>query len=116
MLDLWADNTQSISRDAVRASDLQRKPSDYLRSSVRVTPFVFGPVGVYLDRYDIADALCFSTDYPHVEGGRNPLGRFEASLGDAPDTTRDRFYSSNLLRIMPALAASMPGSMPGSTP
>ena len=27
----------------------------------------------------------FSSDYPHVEGGRRPIERFEASLADGTD-------------------------------
>jgi len=37
----------------------------------------------------------FSTDYPHAEGGRDPIGRFEASLGQHPESTRERFFSEN---------------------
>ncbi|CAB4729969.1 MAG: amidohydrolase family protein [Actinobacteria bacterium] len=92
-----------------------RRPSEQVIDQLAFTPFPFEDVGRLITE-SCDELYLFSSDYPHVEGGRNPLGRFEASLGDAPDTTRDRFYSSNLLRIMPALAASMPGSMPGSTP
>jgi predicted TIM-barrel fold metal-dependent hydrolase len=42
----------------------------------------------------------FSSDYPHVEGGRKPLERFEASLGDASDDVRERFYRTNFLDLM----------------
>jgi predicted TIM-barrel fold metal-dependent hydrolase len=42
----------------------------------------------------------FSSDYPHVEGGRNPLARFEASLGEAGEETRDRFYRRNFEDLM----------------
>ena len=35
-----------------------------------------------------ADLVLFSSDYPHVEGGRRPVERFEASLGDAGDDVR----------------------------
>ncbi|MCE6985199.1 hydrolase, partial [Pseudomonas frederiksbergensis] len=38
-------------------------------------------------------------DYPHIEGGRNPIGRFEAALGERPETVRDKFYADNFLRI-----------------
>ena len=85
----------------MRASDLQRKPSDYLRSNVRVTPFVFEPVGVYLDRYEIADVLCFSTDYPHVEGGRDPLGRFSASLEHHGPEVIEKFFVRNGQFLLP---------------
>ena len=42
----------------------------------------------------------FSSDYPHVEGGRRPIERFEASLGDAPEAVRDRFYRANFADLM----------------
>jgi predicted TIM-barrel fold metal-dependent hydrolase len=101
LLDLWADNTGSISRTAVRAGDLERRPSDYLRSNVRVTPFVFEPVDVYLDRYDIADVLCFSTDYPHVEGGRDPLGRFAGLLARHGREVLEKFFVTNGSLLLP---------------
>jgi predicted TIM-barrel fold metal-dependent hydrolase len=101
LLDLWADNTSSMSRDGVRLGDLQRRPSDYLRSNVRVTPFVFEPVDVYLDRYDLADVLCFSTDYPHVEGGRDPLGRFGALLQRRGPDVVEKFFVTNGSFLLP---------------
>lgn len=42
----------------------------------------------------------FSSDSPHVEGGRNPIKRFEASLGGADEATRDRFYRGNFADLM----------------
>jgi predicted TIM-barrel fold metal-dependent hydrolase len=101
LLDLWADNSQGFSRDGISAADLERRPSDYLRSNVRVTPFVFEPVDVYLDRYDLADVLCFSTDYPHVEGGRDPLGRFGAALARHGAETVEKFFVTNGLLLLP---------------
>jgi predicted TIM-barrel fold metal-dependent hydrolase len=101
LLDLWADNSSSLSRDRVDPSALQRRPSDYLRSNVRVTPFVFEPVDVYLDRYDLADVLCFSTDYPHVEGGRDPLGRFADALARHGADVLERFFVTNGRLLLP---------------
>lgn len=101
LLDLWADNSSGLSRDAVGTSELQRRPSDYLRSNVRVTPFVFEPVGVYLDRYDLADVLCFSTDYPHAEGGRDPLGRFATALERHGPEVVEKFFVTNGRFLLP---------------
>jgi predicted TIM-barrel fold metal-dependent hydrolase len=42
----------------------------------------------------------FSSDYPHVEGGRKPIERFEASLGDAGEEVRRAFYVDNFLFLM----------------
>ena len=46
-------------------------------------------------------AVClFSTDFPHVEGGRRPYERFERSLGDASEAVRRRFYAENFVDLM----------------
>jgi len=65
------------------------------------TPFVFEAVGDLIDQSS-PDLYLFSTDYPHIEGGRNPIGRFEAALGDRGEAVRDKFYAENFLRIFPA--------------
>jgi predicted TIM-barrel fold metal-dependent hydrolase len=44
----------------------------------------------------------FSSDYPHVEGGRNPLKRFEASLAACREAERDAFYANNFADLMGA--------------
>jgi hypothetical protein len=46
--------------------------------------------------------VLFSSDYPHVEGGRRPIERFEASLGDVGDGVRDAFYRDNFVDLMGA--------------
>jgi predicted TIM-barrel fold metal-dependent hydrolase len=76
-----------------------RRPSEQLRQQFGFTPFPFEDVGKLINEsWD--DLYLFSSDYPHVEGGRNPLGRFEASLQDASDVTKSRFYSENFARVM----------------
>ena len=77
-----------------------RTPSQQLRSQMAFTPFVFEDIGELITQsHD--DLYLFSSDYPHVEGGRNPIARFEASLGARPPQVRDRFYADNFLRIFP---------------
>jgi hypothetical protein len=46
------------------------------------------------------EVCLFSTDYPHVEGGRRPYERFEASLGDRSDLVRDHFYALAFEELM----------------
>ncbi|HXQ10527.1 MAG TPA: amidohydrolase family protein [Caulobacteraceae bacterium] len=77
-----------------------RTPSEQLTQQLAFTPFVFEAVGDLIDQSN-PDLYCFSTDYPHIEGGRNPIGRFEASLGDRAEPVRDKFYAENFLRIFP---------------
>jgi predicted TIM-barrel fold metal-dependent hydrolase len=78
----------------------KRKPSEQLTEQMAFTPYVFEEVGALIDQSN-PDLYLFSSDYPHTEGGRNPIGRFEAALGDRPEKIRQSFYSENFLRIFP---------------
>ncbi len=42
----------------------------------------------------------FSTDYPHIEGGRNPLSRFDASMSKLDDEHRRMFFFDNFVDLM----------------
>ena len=47
------------------------------------------------------EEMClFSSDFPHVEGGRNPLKRFNESLEGASDSARRGFYRDNFIDLM----------------
>ncbi|MBX3488959.1 MAG: amidohydrolase family protein [Parvibaculum sp.] len=80
---------------------LKRKPSEQATEQLRFTPYPFEDVGAMI-RESNDRLYLFSSDYPHTEGGRNPLGRFEASLADASEETRDRFYTRNFVDMCPA--------------
>jgi len=80
-----------------------RKPSEQVREQLAFTPYVFEDVGELIAESS-DDLYLFSSDYPHHEGGRNPLGRFESSLGDLSEAGRERFYSGNFLKILPSVA------------
>lgn len=71
-----------------------RTPSQQITDQIRFTPYPFEDVGAMI-RESNDRLYLFSSDYPHTEGGRNPLGRFEASLGDMSEKTRARFYTEN---------------------
>ena len=81
-------------------ANFTRKPSEQLTQQCAFTPYVFEDVGTLIDQSN-ADLYLFSSDYPHIEGGRNPIARFERSLGDRSDSIRDKFYAENFLRIFP---------------
>jgi uncharacterized protein len=78
----------------------KRKPSEQIIEQMAFTPYVFEEVGAFVDQSH-PDLYLFSSDYPHTEGGRNPISRFETALGDRPETVRNKFYSENFLRIFP---------------
>jgi predicted TIM-barrel fold metal-dependent hydrolase len=78
----------------------KRKPSEQIIEQMAFTPYVFEEVGAFVDQSH-PDLYLFSSDYPHTEGGRNPISRFETALGHRPETVRNKFYSENFLRIFP---------------
>ena len=77
-----------------------RPPSSQLGEQMAFTPFVFEAVGDLIDQSS-PELYLFSSDYPHTEGGRNPIARFETALGDRSDAVREAFYAENFLRIFP---------------
>ena len=96
---------EAFGRHEERLRTLSLRPTDYVRRQVRFTPYPTEDVGWIIEQS--GPELCmFSSDYPHVEGGRRPIERFEASLGDLEDSVRERFYARNFLDLMgPAAAA-----------
>ncbi len=96
----------AFGRHEERLQALSLSPRDYVERQIRVTPYPTEDVGWITEQVG-PDVLLFSTDYPHVEGGRRPFERFERSLGDASDDVRDRFYCRNFLDLMGSAAAGL---------
>ena len=73
-------------------------PSEYVRRNVRVTPQWAEPVDMLVERHGLGESYVFSTDYPHVEGGRDPVQRFgEMTARVSPRYTREFFVENGRL-------------------
>ena len=79
--------------------ELSQRPSEVVRGHLWFTPFATEPVGWMVENAG-SDLFLFSSDYPHPEGGRDPLGRFEASLANVDEDTKERFYAGNFAAMM----------------
>jgi predicted TIM-barrel fold metal-dependent hydrolase len=90
-------------RHEERLAALSLRPSEYVRRQIRATPYPTEDVGWIIEQAGPEVAL-FSSDYPHVEGGRKPIEHFEASLAEAPAEIRRRFYCDNFRDLMGAAA------------
>ena len=97
---------EAFHRHEERLQTLSLRPGDYVHRQVRFTPYPTEDVGWIIEQAG-ADLVMFSSDYPHVEGGRKPLERFEASLGDVSDEVRRRFYVDNFLFLMGSAAHAL---------
>jgi predicted TIM-barrel fold metal-dependent hydrolase len=97
---------EAFVRHEERLQALSMRPSDYVHRQVRFTPYPTEDVGWIIEQGG-ADLPMFSSDYPHVEGGRKPVERFEASLGEASKEVRRRFYVDNFLFLMGSAGAHL---------
>ena len=71
---------EAFARHEERLQSLSLRPTEYVRRQVRFTPYPTEDVGWIIAQAG-PEVCLFSSDYPHVEGGRRPIERFEASLG-----------------------------------
>ena len=90
---------RSFSRTDPYLKELSMMPSEYLRRAVKFTPFPGEDVGLMI-RDAGPDLFMFSTDYPHPEGTTDPLGRFERTMTDIDEVTKDKFYRANFEAMM----------------
>jgi uncharacterized protein len=97
---------EAFARHEERLRALSLRPSEFVRRQIRFTPYPTEDVGWIIEQAG-PEVCLFSSDYPHVEGGRRPIERFEASLGDAPDDVRERFYRTNFEDLMGAGLAAL---------
>ncbi len=86
-------------RNEARLQKLSAKPSEIVRRSFRAAPYPHEDAGWIIR--NSGDEIClFSSDYPHVEGGRNPLKRFDETLAGCTPTQITNFYSENFIDLM----------------
>jgi predicted TIM-barrel fold metal-dependent hydrolase len=89
----------AFAKNEERLRKLRLRPSDYVRRQIRATPYPAEPVGWIIEQ--AGEEVClFSTDYPHVEGGRNPIRRFEDSIAGLSERAKQRFYCDNFVDLM----------------
>ena len=107
----------AFSKGEERLQKLSAKPSEILRRQFRVTPYPHEPTGWIIENTG-PEVCLFSSDFPHVEGGRNPMKRFGDALKDTPETEgfdRGEPARASLVRdaartaIRPVLAEQFPG-------
>ena len=91
---------KAYSRVHERLRSFKRTPSEQIRQQFGFTPFVFEDVGRLIDQSN-DDLYLFSSDYPHTEGGRDPIARFESCMTQVPQASVDKFNSGNFLRVFP---------------
>jgi len=78
----------------------ERTPSEQLTEQMGFTPFPHEDVANLVSQSN-ENLYMFSSDYPHVEGGRDPVGKFTKALENESRAINDNFFSENFLRLFP---------------
>jgi hypothetical protein len=86
-VDIWK-------RSEPRLGRFKRTPSEQATDQLRFTPYPFEDVASLFAQSDPSLYL-FSTDYPHAEGGRDPIRRFERSLDATDGAMTAGFFADN---------------------
>jgi uncharacterized protein len=89
--------------------ELADLPSNYAKRHLKFTPFPGEPVGWMMEQAG-EDLFMFSTDYPHPEGGRDPLAKFEEQLDGVDDAAQHRFYYENMNQLLGRELTATPSS------
>jgi predicted TIM-barrel fold metal-dependent hydrolase len=100
LLDMWHVAGAGITQ-APGTYRLPDKPSAYIRRNVRVSPFYFEEIDRYIRLYDLGDVLCYASDYPHIEGGFDPVGAFYQRLAPLGREQVEKFFVANGRWLLP---------------
>lgn len=92
---------KSFARSEPALGELSLKPSELVRRQVRATPFPGEDVATMIATTG-PELYLFSSDYPHPEGTRDPIGRFERSFDERGTDAgaRQRFYETNYRELL----------------
>jgi predicted TIM-barrel fold metal-dependent hydrolase len=98
---LMDSSVKAFARHEERLRKLSALPSEIVRRQVRVTPYPSDDAG-WIIANSGPEICMYSSDYPHPEGGRDPLTHFRASLDGAnvDRKSRDGFFRDNFVDMM----------------
>lgn len=78
-------------------AELTMPPSQQIIARMAITPYPFEDVGDIVRRSD-PRLYMFASDYPHTEGSKSPMERFDKFLEGHDQATKDLFYFGNFAR------------------
>jgi predicted TIM-barrel fold metal-dependent hydrolase len=99
-LQSWLDRMDDAARVAHRygVARFAELPSDIVRRQVRVTPRLGEAIA---DDERVRDIVVFGSDFPHLEGGKDPIGGFNRALEPLGQTAAEQFYVTNGELLLP---------------
>ena len=94
------DWSAQIWRKEADLGALTRSPTEIALEHLGFTPYVYEDIGALM-RESHADLYLFSSDYPHFEGSKNPIERFQRFLDETAtdEDAQHKFYADNFHRL-----------------
>lgn len=92
------DRAVQFGKNEAPIRNLKKSPAEYVNEHLRFTPFAGEPVGWMIENAG-ADLFLFSSDYPHPEGTKDPIQRFESTMETVDAAAMDNFYSHNFATL-----------------
>jgi uncharacterized protein len=93
------EQVMSFAKTEQRLRELSMRPSEFVHRQIRFTPWPDEPIGWMIEQAG-DDLFLFSSDYPHPEGTKDPIGRFERNLTTISDAAKTRFYATNMADLL----------------
>jgi predicted TIM-barrel fold metal-dependent hydrolase len=86
-----------------RYAGYSMRPSERLAANLRVAPFPFEPIDRYIEDHPwVSDVLCFGSDFPHVEGGKDAKKIYGDRIRGLGDDIVAKFFAGNAELLLPA--------------
>jgi predicted TIM-barrel fold metal-dependent hydrolase len=82
-------------------SALKRRPKEIFSEQIRVTPFFWEKTARQIERYGMPEIYAFSTDFPHPEGGTDPIGRMGSDIKPLGEEAVEAFFVRNAALLLP---------------
>lgn len=97
-LDMWHSTLISL---AVQGKRLPEQPSEYIKRHIRFSVFPWEDLAGYVAD-GMEDVICFATDYPHLEGGRDSINEMYKRLEPCGWEVMEKFFVRNAEPLFPA--------------
>ena len=100
---------QIWARSEPQLAKMTRTPSEQARAQLRFTPYPFEDVAQLVSE-SASELYMFSSDYPHAEGGRDPLGRFSKAVAPLTEVQQRQFFADNFLDLYAGVLKAQAGA------
>jgi predicted TIM-barrel fold metal-dependent hydrolase len=91
-MDLWYHALAAL---GIKGKRLPEPPSTYVKSNIKVSVFPWEDLGSYIDHYGLEDVICFASDYPHIEGGKDMINQMYKKIAPYGPEIIEKFFAKN---------------------